>query len=510
VCIDRRCVNACVTDRDCSPGALCVEGSCFEPAVIACAFSHECNAEEICLRGRCRPECHDDRDCDNGFRCAHPPNLRTVDGVCAGPGSPLFDGAAFDGGPRFVDPVDGGAVVDATTPVDAGIDAGADAAPRDGGPFDAGTDAGRDAAIPCMPGFSNAILYTSLAGSNSGASSSHFCGVTTDARVACWGDNTHGQLGRGVTGAYGPTGYVAGILDAAEVVVAREATCVRHLGGTVSCFGRNDLGQLGNGTTVPSSSVPVPAMGLVDAMSLAAGADRICATRPGARPVCWGEDQRTGLAVRVPTADLTLPSGATQVAVAENATCALAGGTLTCLRENGTATPDVVGPGPTVTDFASVRAGQRFFCGVRAGPPVALLHCFGNNSHGQLANMTVGGPDDWIGMVALPPMFALSPTTPLALGARHGCLLDTTTDRLHCWGDDADGQGTGTPGGTIPLPVATTPSRADFLAAGPTATCGGAPSVYEYLCQGTLSIGDGTGTIALRSSLTQLHNCPAP
>ncbi|MFO0591245.1 MAG: hypothetical protein U0441_27105 [Polyangiaceae bacterium] len=87
----------------------------------------------------------------------------------------------------------------------------------------------------------------------------HTCAVIAGGKLACWGNNRHGQLGRGTTSEKEPTpAEVAGLDGVVEVAAGAEITCVRLENGAAACFGRNDHGQVGNGQKGEPVSSPVP------------------------------------------------------------------------------------------------------------------------------------------------------------------------------------------------------------------------------------------------------------
>ncbi|WP_353661713.1 hypothetical protein [Hydrogenimonas sp. SS33] len=108
----------------------------------------------------------------------------------------------------------------------------------------------------------------------------HTCALMNDNSVQCWGDNTHGQLGNGASGAYeahavnvdlsGIDGNVTALAvggggrdprSQSPVEYDGDHTCALTDTGKVYCWGSNDKGQLGDGTT-NDSPVPVEVRGL--------------------------------------------------------------------------------------------------------------------------------------------------------------------------------------------------------------------------------------------------------
>ncbi len=120
----------------------------------------------------------------------------------------------------------------------------------------------------------------------------HTCAVLdADGRVACWGENREGQLGAGALDATAVPVEVPGVRDAVQVAAGDHHTCAVLGSGAVWCWGRNDFGQLGDGTTGPVSG-PVEVRGLDDAVEVAAGHEHTCALRRTGEVACWGRADR--------------------------------------------------------------------------------------------------------------------------------------------------------------------------------------------------------------------------
>ena len=126
------------------------------------------------------------------------------------------------------------------------------------------------------------------------------CAVLSNRSVACWGDNSEGQLGSssaGSSSAYAvmvdlPAGFEAGAVDAGS-----SHACSTGLDGKLVCWGRNTNGQLGRGNSSPSEApgyVTLPSG--VTVSQFAAGADHNCMTGTDSNMYCWGNgsDDRTG------------------------------------------------------------------------------------------------------------------------------------------------------------------------------------------------------------------------
>jgi alpha-tubulin suppressor-like RCC1 family protein len=77
--------------------------------------------------------------------------------------------------------------------------------------------------------------------------SAHSCAILTDATVACWGDNTRGQLGDGTTTSRPSPALVPGLKGVRALTARGDHTCAHLESGAVRCWGANDAGQINTG-----------------------------------------------------------------------------------------------------------------------------------------------------------------------------------------------------------------------------------------------------------------------
>ena len=89
----------------------------------------------------------------------------------------------------------------------------------------------------------------------------HTCALLSDARVYCWGDNEHGELGDGSVSFEERTPVEVPDMGSATAVSASGFhTCALLSGGGSDCWGYNDFGELGIGTG-GQSDTPVEVQG---------------------------------------------------------------------------------------------------------------------------------------------------------------------------------------------------------------------------------------------------------
>lgn len=124
------------------------------------------------------------------------------------------------------------------------------------------------------------------------AGGQHTCAVMASGGVKCWGQNSHGQLGNGVTSGLDANPEPVGVLGLTSGVAAIDLggrhTCAITTVGGAKCWGDNESGQLGDGTTT-SRSAPVDVVGLdTGVAALQAGGLHTCAVTTAGGAMCWG------------------------------------------------------------------------------------------------------------------------------------------------------------------------------------------------------------------------------
>ncbi|MCA2960539.1 MAG: hypothetical protein IOD12_09815, partial [Silvanigrellales bacterium] len=318
-----------------------------------------------------------------------------------------------------------------------------------------------------LSGLSNARAVT--------AGLEHGCAVTSAGALYCWGDNTYGQLGTGNnTAATTATAVPSLTTGVASVVAGAHHTCALLTTGAVKCFGRNDKGQLGD-TTLVDRNAPVTPLAAHAKVLTASGGHTCAYTDDGAtRDVkCWGDNVSGQLGVAaatlapdtwsatprsvsaVPGGELpnirALVAGGGNATVAPAAplyfghTCALlASGEAVCWGANGhgqlgggttggstdgTGVTPLSAAATTLTNIASLSAGERFTCALKTDRSTV---CWGQNGFGQF------GDDTTTDSAYATPAFGLGGAVSLVAGAQHACVLR--------WGGNVECSGKGTAG----------------------------------------------------------------
>ena len=284
----------------------------------------------------------------------------------------------------------------------------------------------------------------------------HSCAWDKGGDAWCWGSNSDGQSGN--SPANGDTVQATKIQNLKGVLQLAAGgfhTCARVADQTIWCWGRNSDGQLGTGVTGNPQNAPVKVQGFPSSLGaknldLAAGGFHNCVV-VDTSVRCWGLNQdgqtgkgSTGLPQSTPI-EVSGLSSVTQITAGDWHSCALkADGSIWCWGRNSsgqlglghTNTPvltpsKVLGP----HKFVFVVAGDDHTCAIRED---RTAWCWGRNDFGQIGNGGSGGNQNIPAQVS-----SLSDVVYMALGRDHTCAL-TKEGKLYCWGRNASGQlGTG-------------------------------------------------------------------
>jgi len=120
------------------------------------------------------------------------------------------------------------------------------------------------------------------------AGGNHTCAMVNEG-VQCWGRNTFGQLGTGVSGDSTTPVFVSNLDSGVTAVASGGAHACAIVDGGVQCWGYNAQGQLGDGSFL-DSNVPVTALPPGSGIDkITAGSDYTCATNAAENATwCWG------------------------------------------------------------------------------------------------------------------------------------------------------------------------------------------------------------------------------
>ena len=322
----------------------------------------------------------------------------------------------------------------------------------------------------------------------------HSCAVLAGRKVACWGDNTNGELGDGTIGETLTEVSVRGITDATQVASGNYHSCAVRVVGTVQCWGDNSYGELGVGTTRgpsncqgdPCSPIPVTVSGVTTATQVTASEYQSCALLTAGSIDCWGDNAAGQLGDGTTTTRSTPVAvgqiaTATQVAAGAFQSCGLlAAGSVDCWGNNyygqlgngtttNSSTPVAV---QGITTAAQITAGAYHACALLAAGSV---DCWGNNYYGQLGNGTTTNSSTPVAVKGI------SSAAQITAGYYDSCAL-LASGRVDCWGYNFNGElgdGTATGPQTCGLyddPCSTTPVSVNGITTATQISVGGDPS----------------------------------
>lgn len=273
----------------------------------------------------------------------------------------------------------------------------------------------------------------------------HSCAVVTGGAVKCWGDNGNGQLGDGTHNASSTPVFAQGVVGASVVVAGVAHTCAFG-NGTVWCWGANNEGQAG----VPGMAdqlTPHLVTPLGNVTALAAGDQHTCAVVDNNSVWCWGSNFSGQLGIGNNDGNSAVPvqaiglGGAKTVAGGWQHTCALnASGQVYCWGRNDFEqlgvpdfSPDPFVPNlvPGIPAMKKLSASGLFNCALTTGGGV---WCWGSDSYGEMGD---GEPNN-SSYKSPQPVPMLQGITDLGIGYRHACAISGATVR--CWGMNSRGQ----------------------------------------------------------------------
>lgn len=280
------------------------------------------------------------------------------------------------------------------------------------------------------------------------AGGSHSCGILQTSGSVCWGNNGAGQLGVGSYLTKVEPTTVSGEHVFADLSLSTVFhSCGLKAAGSVWCWGDNEYGRLGDGTTTRRNT-PVVVSGNLVFASISAGGAHNCGLTGDGTAYCWGLNSRGQLG------DGTDQNRLVPTAVA------------------------------TALKFKQIVAGLAHTCALALDN---LAYCWGDNIVGALGDETTvefrNTPDKVSGQNQFRTM---------VVGERHACGITVEGITL-CWGfNNFGGLGDGTfISRRAPVPLST-PILFNKIAAGGYHTCGITPAGVTY-CWGDNS-GSQLGT----------------
>jgi alpha-tubulin suppressor-like RCC1 family protein len=277
---------------------------------------------------------------------------------------------------------------------------------------------------------------------------SHTCGLKADGRIFCWGVNDKGQLGNNSTeDSKEPVQESTAATDWIRVTSGTLHTCGVKTDGRLFCWGDNQYGQLGTGSQV-ASKVPIQeSTAAADWAKVSSGGFSTCAIKRDGRLFCWGNDENNG-PPRIFAASLDpIPENKSatdwaEVSVGLGNSCAIkTDGRLFCWGDNTGGIIDdntvftyyalPVQERTAASDWARVSADY-FICAVKTD---GRLFCWGiNNQYGQFGNNST-----LASLVPVQEATAASDWVQVVTAERDYTCALKRDGRLFCWGREAAG-----------------------------------------------------------------------
>jgi alpha-tubulin suppressor-like RCC1 family protein len=247
-------------------------------------------------------------------------------------------------------------------------------------------------------------VSTTLAFRQVSTGADHSCGVTTDNRAYCWGHNDWRQFATATPASSATPIAVAPELAFATITAATGFTCGVTTTGAAYCWGESGLGQLGDGAAISYgntfSVAPVPVKTGAVLRSIDGALSYTCALTTQNEALCWGSNG--GRLGNAGTTDSSLP-----VAVAIGIA------------------------------FNSISTGSSHSCGIAVD---GALWCWGVNGNGQLgtaAPAVATSPVRAGGTLRAAEVSAAGVSTGFG---NHTCAISADRLTSYCFGRNETGQ----------------------------------------------------------------------
>nr|MBP9706659.1 hypothetical protein [Oligoflexales bacterium] len=235
-----------------------------------------------------------------------------------------------------------------------------------------------------------AVRFRSIA-----AAGDYSCALATNNKAYCWGDNTYGQLGNGLSGSGQKAEYpvaVGGNLEFRSLAPGLYHVCgLRADEGSIYCWGKGDTGAIGDGNDTLRTA-PTLVSGGYTYIDLAAGNGFSCGVRDNLDAYCWGSDYYRALGDGDSDTSGNDPSNVVTTAA---------------------------------SGFLNISAKNNHICGLTADHTV---ECWGRGNRGQLGNN-----QQTIKSESTVTTYAGNGVRSLSAGEEHTC-LSAVDGRLHCFG----------------------------------------------------------------------------
>lgn len=264
------------------------------------------------------------------------------------------------------------------------------------------------------------------------------CGLRSDHKILCWGNNPQG-IGNGTTLSASPALLSSvGTNQWKTISVGETSACGIQSNNSLWCWGHNLTGQLGDGTST-SRSTPVSISGGGQWKKVVASAFHTCGIKMDNTAWCWGLNNVGQAGTGATGGTYTSPQAVvgsytwTDISLDANATCGIqTNGTAWCWGSGsklgnggGTASNSPVAVSGGFT-WKKLSSGYNHTCGLRSDDNIL---CWANNSSGQLGDGTTNS--------SLSPVPLSGGGTWKDMNAKSGSTICgiKSDDTVWCWGD---------------------------------------------------------------------------
>ena len=296
----------------------------------------------------------------------------------------------------------------------------------------------------------------------------HTCAVNKNNAVFCWGSNYNGQLGAGANSVGETKAHQihTSNITATQVSAGNEHTCALRPNSKVACWGNGSKGQFGRGSSNTSSTgIPTDVSNLENVVQISAKDNHTCAVNTDSKVLCWGDNEygqvgRSNSTIWVPrfvygnngTGNLT---DIIEVSAGWNHTCARkADGTSACWGRGtdgqlgahnyeSTVNPINVsltnGTPKKFTIKRRVSAGYKHTCAVKTSDQ-GKVYCWGDASDGRLGiNSSSGDKKRGLLVKGVGNSGNLTNIAQVTAGGKHTCAL-AKDNKVFCWGKGGNGR----------------------------------------------------------------------
>jgi alpha-tubulin suppressor-like RCC1 family protein len=361
------------------------------------------------------------------------------------------------------------------------------------------------------------------------------CARISDGTVRCWGDNSVGGLGIGVSDAdvHGVPVKVPGLNQVTQLDVGDRNACAVRADHTLHCWGRNTIGELGTGDD-QNKQTPTE-VALTNVAHVAMAPTATCALRTSGAVFCWGESGGGLLATNeatyppsacfdqvardchlTPLPVMGLGAGVDLIEGGGSSHFAVGDGTpyyfgIFILGESGMGSatcsyPCTNYPTPVTIPDPVIDISISSYNSACAITDAHEAYCVGSNSEGKLGINDANAAD----AVQFTKVYGGVMARQISVGGNHVCMV-STDDKLYCWGDNSKAQlglGAAVPEAAAPMLVALpNGAAAQSVSCGYTGTCA-VDTAGKLYCWGENDkgqLGMGVDDVTTRSTPTLVN-----